>query len=688
MSEESLRENVIIGIDILPGESVASIKEPHYAVAVLKDDKIIEKKKNVSLRELKNLIRRIRPCILAVDNIFEIVRDKDELVKFLSEFDFPLKIIQVTKVRGEDKSLEEVARELEFSQRGKLSPMDAAELIAQLANLKIGSFVEVFEEETKITVSRKRSLGSGGMSTERYKRNIQSLILRVTKEIKETLDKAGFDYDLFFRKGDHGLQGSTFIVYAPREKLYGVVRPMKGHDVQVVIKPTVKSEIEFVPTIAPSKRARSEVPQRYLMVGIDPGIVTGVAVISLSGRPIVIFSKRELSRNQLIRVLSSYGRVVLVATDVVPPPLYVKKLATSLNAVLYTPSHTLSVEEKRKLVQNYRERYAGMKVLNAHQRDALAAVLKAYNSFKPKFEKLEKGLRRIDVPLSLNEAKALLIRGKTIKEVIEELSKRAKPKERVCEIRTRADEISKYIEGLRSRIASLEIMLREKERENRELQHKVSELEKELLAIQRKLIRIVREREAKVLRDRKVMILSETIESLRKRLASLEAENSELREKLRTWKLITRKALKGEIEELINIPSLTPSRISSVGELKDKIIYVASASSSDFRVAETLSRLNVKAVVIREPLPLHIKEAIEEAGIPVVEGKDIDVTVLDGCVFANKPMLEEIINRELRRIDIEREKRFEMTFERIIEEYRIGRIKELRRKLKQADSSL
>jgi len=682
-----LRNNIIIGIDILPGESIASVKEPHYAVVVLKDDKVIEKRKNVSLRELKSLIKRLKPYILAVDNVFEIVRDKDELVKFLNEFDFPLKIVQVTKVRGEDKSLEEIVRELDFSQKSKLSPIDAAELIAQLANLNVGSFVEVFEEETKITVSRKRSLGSGGMSTERYKRNIQSLILRVTKEIKETLDKAGFDYDLFFRRGDHGLQGSTFIVYASREKLYGIVRPMKGHDIQVLIRPTVKSEIEFVPTVAPSRRVRSEVPQRYLMVGIDPGIVTGVAVISLSGRPIVIFSKRELSRNQLVRVLSSYGRVVLVATDVTPPPLYVKKLATSLNAVLHVPSHTLSVEEKRKLVQGYRERYIKMKVLNAHQRDALAAVLKAYNSYKPKFEKLEKGLREVNVPISLNEAKALLIKGKKIKEIIEELSKKVKVRERVSELRVRTDKLSKYVEGLRLRIANLETMLREMERENRELRQKIHDLERELLMTQRKLVKVLKERSAEVMKDRKVMILSETIESLKRRVASLETENSELRKKLNSWKSILRRALRGEVEELVSVASLTPSKISSAGDLKGRVVYVVRASSSDLRVAETLSKLGVKAVVSREPLPSHVREAIEDFGIPVIVGGDVDMITLDENVFANKLVLEEIISKELKRIAIEKEKKLEKTFERIIEEYRKGRAKKLKEMLKQTNSS-
>ena len=670
-----MRGDVIVGVDILPGEAPGSAREPRYAVVVLEGDEVRLRREGVSLGGLKRLLRRLRPSILAVDSVSEIASDKEELVEFLSEFDFPLKVVQVTMVRGEERSLEELAEELGLH-RGKLSPLEAAEVAAYLASLRVGSYVEVFEEETRITVSRGRSLGSGGMSTERYRRNIQSLILRVTREIQEALDKKGFDYDLFLRRGDHGLRSSTFIVYAPRERLYGVVRPMRGHDVQVSIRPVVKSEVEFVPMTAPSKRAMRELPQRYLMVGVDPGTVTGVAAISLSGRPVVVFSKRELSRSQLIRVLSSYGRVVLVATDVTPPPLYVKKLAASLNAVLYVPPYALSVEEKRRLVQEYCERSGGLRVLNTHQRDALAAVLKAYNSFKPKFSKLERCVREAGLQVPLSEAKAMLLRGKTIKEIVSELSRRLKPKEEVRGLPRRGD-IESYVKGLKSRIAALEASLREAERERRELEAKVRELEVELLEARRRMVRLLRGAEVEVLKDRRVAALLESVEGLRRRVSQLEGELEEARRAAEEWRQLAVGALRGEVVQLVPLRSLTPSSVAQVGELRDRIVYVERASYCDPRAAEGLARGGVAGVVASEQALGHLRGPLEELGVPVVSSADVGVREVGGLVVADAARLREALERERRRAAEKRERRVRAMLEKIFEEYRAMRAREL-----------
>ncbi len=679
----NLQSPTIIGIDILPGKSIQSVKEPHYAVAILRNDRVVERFKDVSLRELIKIIDKNSPAILAVDNIFEIAKDFDELVNFLNKFKYPPKIIQVTRLKDSEKPIEEIARELNLSGFGKLSPLETAEIAAKLASLNIGSYVEVFEQETKIIVARGRRLGQGGMSTERYRRNIQSLILRVTRKIKDALDKHGFDYDLFFRKSEYGLDGSTFIVYAPREKLYGIIKPMKGHDIQVIIKPVTKNKIEYVPASAPFKRTFPETPHRYILVGVDPGIVTGVAILNLNGYPLAIFSKRELSRNQLIRILSEYGRPVLIATDVTPPPLYVKKLASSLNAVLFVPQYTLSVEEKRKLVSEFQETFTNLKISNTHQRDALAAVLKAFITYKPKFDRLEKRLRELCIRIPINEAKVLILRGKTIKEIIDELSNKAstKTQEVKKEVISTEELYEKHIESLKARIKNLEDLIRNLEYENRNLKDYISKLEEEVWTLKRRLLRLMDEREVEFMKERKISLLSETLTSLRKRINELESENQKLTSYINILEKLLNLAIKGEIEELIVAKSLTPSNFPNPDGIKGKVIYVYDIAPSDSNFVEKLARYGIRGLIIRdETIPNHIKRVLIEKEIPYINEKEINLIKIKERLFAMKKELTEKLEKKKSELIEMKGRLMSEIISKIIEEYREIRKKELEKR--------
>lgn len=679
----------IIGIDILPQESVSSSREPHYAAVILKNDKIIEKFNCISLRELISLAEKYSPVIIATDNVFELAKDFNDLVSLLSKFKHPPKILQVTRIKDEIKPLEQIAREFNLITTGKMNPLTTAEVVAKLASLNIGSYVEVFEQETKIIIARGRSLGQGGMSTERYKRNIQSLILRVTKKIKETLDKHGFDYDLFFRKSEYGLDRSTFIVYAPREKLYGIIKQMKGHDLQVIIKPVTKNRMEYVPASAPFKKTQLETPQRYLMVGVDPGIVTGVAVLNLNGYPITVFSKRELSRNQLIKKLSELGKVVLVATDVNPAPVYVKKLASSLNAVLFIPPYNLSVEEKRKIVQEYQEKFANLRISNTHQRDALAAVIKAYQSFKPKFERLEKRLRELCIEIPMNEAKVLIIRGKTFKEIVDSISSRIAIKQALetkKEISTE-DLYERYIrqvEALKGRVEELEKIVRELKYENKSLRERVKELEEENWNLKKRIIRLLEEKEKEILKDKKLLLLTENIRSLRKKNAELEISRNKLKEQIVKLKKVLDLALQNEIEEVLIVPSITPSNITVNEKIKNSIIYVQEIASSNLNTLEELGKIGIRGLIVKDSqLPPHIKNLLIKYTIPYVSEEELGNSLIkvDNRVFVRKDNIGILLAERKKQLEKIKEEMYGDLLNKIIEEYRERRKRELEKLL-------
>ena len=133
-----------------------------------------------------------------------------------------------------------------------------------------------------------------------------------------------------------------------------------------------------------------------MIVGYDPGIVAGLAAIDLDMTPVLVISGRELDRGTAVSLLTDVGVPVVVATDKNPPPDMVRKLAAMLNAQLFTPSKSLSTSEKESLVNEYTRKF-DIEVKNTHERDALAAVLKAYSIFKEKMEKLSAKVRSIGI---------------------------------------------------------------------------------------------------------------------------------------------------------------------------------------------------------------------------------------------------------------------------------------------------
>ena len=75
--------------------------------------------------------------------------------------------------------------------------------------------------------------------------------------------------------------------------------------------------------------------------------------MDLHGKIISIKSFKEISRAEIINYIISYGKTVLISTDVYPPPKMVKKLASTLNAKIHHPDKDMSVGSKIDFVESY-----------------------------------------------------------------------------------------------------------------------------------------------------------------------------------------------------------------------------------------------------------------------------------------------------------------------------------------------
>ncbi|MBZ9571480.1 DUF460 domain-containing protein [Methanobrevibacter sp. TMH8] len=167
-----------------------------------------------------------------------------------------------------------------------------------------------------------------------------------------------------------------------------------------------------------------------IIVGFDPGLTVGLAILDLNGNLLFLKSFKEIPKSEIITTLMEYGKTILIAADVENPPKAVKKLASSLNAKIFSPKNDISVSYKNEIVNEFLKNENDISFssnnnfnnnpiisnnfnnasVDAHERDSLSAAILAYNSYKKKLNQLEKkfleakiGLNSIDKEHIINE---------------------------------------------------------------------------------------------------------------------------------------------------------------------------------------------------------------------------------------------------------------------------------------------
>ena len=131
-----------------------------------------------------------------------------------------------------------------------------------------------------------------------------------------------------------------------------------------------------------------------IIVGVDPGTTVGVAILNINGELLFVGSKKNAKRNEIVNLISKFGKPLIVSADRNPPPKYVKRLASNFGAKIFFPDEDMSLTVKNRLAKKFSE-----EIKDSHQMDAAAAAIRAWknyrDSFKPrKFEGFLKWLKR------------------------------------------------------------------------------------------------------------------------------------------------------------------------------------------------------------------------------------------------------------------------------------------------------
>lgn len=629
-----------------------------FSVVVINDSGLVLKKDALSLAEVMETARSFKVDAIAVDNIFEL-GEEAEIRRFSAALS-DIEIIQVTGPPGEGaRPLSSIGKEMGLTSGEKLTPLRSAEVAATAARAGLGSLVRLFEPETRISISRRRRFGTGGMSEGRFRRSIQGSVLNLTKSIEASLRSKGIDFDLKLRRGSHGVEGSTFFVYAPRNRLIGIVRPLRTSSIDVRVTPVYTKSLEYEP-LGRSAEAR---PKRHIILGVDPGMVTGLAAVDLNGRVLKLTSGRGITRGQITRWASELGRATVVASDVNPPPALVEKLAASLGAILFAPEASLKALEKKTLAERVSQEQ-GKSAQDTHQRAALAAALKAFSLYKNKLEQAGAHARREGRAADVEEVKANVLRGMSINDAIE------------------AARLPVFQVSLpaRRRVGSEREQIRVLESKCQELREERDALEEKIESLKARVEELENQLRLERLEPKRGRTKEGEIYELERRISSLLGENSSLRGKV---ELLQSEVLniRGLLEAIASGDAIALQRH---GTLPKAIAAGGAVSMYPYVLAESVGRLDreslvrlkglgLRAIVLAHPSSDDLA-LLWDVGIPVIHLSWLTPEAAGGVEVVRRVSMEEAYKRakeEMESSVLIKGKRIRQIFE----EYRKERLK-------------
>ena len=236
--------------------------------------------------------------------------------------------------------------------------------------------------------------------------------------------------------------------------------------------------------------------EKPLIVGLDPGTTFGVALLDIEGNLVHVVSIRHATRKKVIEEIMKFGKPLVVATDVKPAPKTVEQISRALGCALFVPKDSLTTEQKIKLTKGY-------EFETVHERDALAAVIVAYNNYKQLFKRILKtskgDLKKAgDLAKKLLSGEASNIKDALIDQKLSVVSARKKRKKLSEECKRIIEGYKKLLERKEEQIKKLQQLIKSEKnvkvvkvqsRAEKLLRNEIKEL-KDFLELSKKLRRV------------------------------------------------------------------------------------------------------------------------------------------------------------------------------------------------------
>ena len=119
-------------------------------------------------------------------------------------------------------------------------------------------------------------------------------MFREANKIKNILDQNKFEYDEIINNTKYGAKNARYHVFERRNEVEKILSNSNFYPAKVNIWSPRKKLVTHKKLDASSfEGERSFSGIRRLIVGIDPGMTTGVAILNLSGRLVTSFFKEK-----------------------------------------------------------------------------------------------------------------------------------------------------------------------------------------------------------------------------------------------------------------------------------------------------------------------------------------------------------------------------------------------------------
>ncbi|MDI6888918.1 MAG: DUF460 domain-containing protein [Methanocellales archaeon] len=405
--------------------------------------------------------------------------------------------------------------------------------------------------------------------------------------------------------------------------------------------------------------------RRYLIVGVDPGTTTAIAILDLKGKLLSLSSSRSIPTSSIVEHIAAYGHPLIIATDVTPPPTMVEKIKRAFHAVLFSPKESLPTDEKIALTKSF-------ECSNDHERDALAAARMAFKDCKNKFAQIEK---KTPAGIEPDEVKALVVQGVSVDSAITKLS--AVPKKMAEEVKE-TKEVDERVQTLQ------EAIHRQKSQINRlrayvdELQCKLSARDEKIKRLTSKTDRMALKELRKLMKTKEISARNERIAQLRKKVKELQNKISRLSHQIDQLKGI--RALETlHAKPVKAIRSFTKDSILEIdvkyGLKKGDVIFLEDASGGGSVTAKMLVDRDIKAVIIQNEMSHSAMERFLASNIPVFTTEEISIRRVDDLVVIDPSTLDKAIARWKARSEKTKFRKKIEILESILEEYRNRRLK-------------
>jgi len=350
-----------------------------------------------------------------------------------------------------------------------------------------------------------------------------------------------------------------------------------------------------------------------IIVGVDIGVTTGLAIYDLDRNLLYAGSKRNISIGNLIKEISFYGKPLIIATDKKRVPQPVGKIAASFNCRTFNPDHDLTVEEKDNIVK--------IPIKDIHEKDALAAATFAYKFFAPQFNNIDRNLESLGLVQLKDKVKEMIIskEAKNIAEAVERL----RPKEEYIE---KTPQVVKEIYlNWRERAKELEREFKEDKRRyeilktySEKIEDKLKALEKQKQEYLEEEIRKNEETRKKILKDKEIKTRDILIKQMQFELAKQRNLKSVFEEQFKIQEEL--QDIKNEnLIPVVIIPNFSKEAILITNkkfDIKNKVVWV-----KNFKFSKPSANVMVflKPKVVLGEIDEETKEIFKRSGIIAID---------------------------------------------------------------------